>query len=115
MRQRGGGHGLGGLFTIFARSLLPIIKSQVRKIAPKIAPKLTTAGVGLISDLVRKKNLKQAVKKRGIELISDSINTATSPANLQSLKRKRKGRVKRQPNVNRKKVRTIKRNKDIFD
>jgi len=109
LRQQG--EGLGGLFDIFSRGLLPLLKRTavplIKSQAKRLAPKLAKTGVGLLSDIARKKNLKQAVKSRGAQLIRDSINMAAAPRRPQS--------VKRQLNSRRPKVTAKKRKKDIFD
>ena len=79
MRQRGGG-GLGDIFRVFGRTILPTLfragKSFVKKKAATLAPKAINAGVGLVQDVMSKKSFKQAIQQRGKRLISDAINMA---------------------------------------
>ena len=87
MRQRGGSlpsgyinalerHGLGGVYRMLTRHLVPaikrVVKPYLKKQAKKAIPNIAKAGIGLVSDLQNKKlSFKQAVKARGKRLASD--------------------------------------------
>lgn len=116
MRQAGGG--LGDIFGVLTRQILPslaraavpIAKSQAKKLAPKIL----SSGVGLMSDLANKRNLKQALKSRGKRLVSDVINQATAnkrhkPSGRRTSKshKKRARKPKKKKNTRRGKRRDI--------
>ena len=110
-RQAGGG--LGGIFKVLARSLIPAIartakpflKSQAKKALPHIA----RAGLGLVGDLSSKKNFKQAIKARSKRLagdvIMDTLNSSIPPAKRQRRARSRNVNIlkRRQPQNRRKK------------
>ena len=103
MRQQGGG--LGSIFSVLNRTVIPaiakvatpFIKNQARKMALKLA----RAGIGGMSDLAAKRSLKQTLKARGKRLISDVINQSAPPRTRQSRRGRRvvrttKKRPKRQ-------------------
>ena len=101
-RQQGGAlGGLGGVFRVLSRTILPAIAKTARpflqKQAKRALPKLAEAGIGLVSDLSRKKNFKQAVKARGKRLASDVmgdvLNDATKPVKRQRRLRHQPGRT----------------------
>ena len=96
---RQSGRGLGGMFRILGRVLVPILKRQAssfaRKHVRRLGPKVLRAGVGMINDITsRKRNFKQAAKARGAQLVQDAINTQKPKRQRQSKKNPRK--VKRQ-------------------
>jgi len=101
-RQTGGG--LGGIFKILTRSILPAIFKTARPFiqsqAKKALPKLAKAGLGLVSDLQNKKNFKQALKSRGKrlagEMLGSVLNGGPPP-------------TKRHKNSNRRRVNTSQR------
>ena len=75
-RQKGGG--LGGIFNILSRTLVPTLKSAagglIKNQAKRLGPKLMNAGLGVLSDIQNKKNFKSAVKARGKRLLSEALN-----------------------------------------
>ena len=98
--QRQAGGGLGGIFRILTRTILPAIAKTARpfiqKQARKALPKLAEAGIGLVSDLQRKRNFKQAVKARGKRLASDVMGNVLNDATKPTKRQKRARRQTRQ-------------------
>ena len=113
-RQQGGG--IGDIFSVLARTIIPaiartaapIIKNQARKLAPRALK----AGVGLMSDLASKRNLKQALKTRGKRLISEAINQGPPAKRRQTNSNSRPKRSNALPK--RKNNKRGARRKDIF-
>ena len=100
LRQQTGRGMLGNVLGLFGRSLVPILKKEARKIAPK----LLKTGVGVLSDVAtRKRSFKEAARSRGKTLIGEVIKPPT---------RKRKRQSVTGP---RKKQKLARRQKDIFD
>ena len=91
LRQRGGG--LGDIFKILARTIVPTVlragKSFIKQKAATLAPKALNAGVGLVKDVMGKTTFKQAVQRRGKRLLSDAINIATDSRKRQKTTRAR--------------------------
>ena len=116
LRQRGGG-GLGGIFRVLARTILPSVlhigKKFIRRKAASLAPKAIDAGIGIAQDMLAKKTFKQAVQQRGKRLISDAINISTANTKRQKTIRPRTGNKSRARVQKRKKKNP--RNRDIFD
>ena len=87
MRQSGGG--LGNIFGALARTLVPAISRVavpfIKSQAKRLGPKLLRTGVGLMHDVAKSRNLKQAVKKRGKRLLA-SLPPRRRPA---AVKRRR--------------------------
>ena len=115
LRQRGGG--LGGIFRVLARTILPSVlhigKKFIRRKAASLAPKAIDAGIGIAQDMLAKKTFKQAVQQRGKRLISDAINISTANTKRQKTIRPRTGNKSRARVQKRKKKNP--RNRDIFD
>ena len=118
IRQRGAG--LGDVFRVLARTVVPHVmrlgKNFVRQKATTLGPKALKAGVGVVKDVIGKRTLKQAIRQRGKRLLSEAINSVVEPNKRQKTARPRaskkssgatktKGRRKRPPP----------RNRDIFD
>ena len=95
-RQQGGG--LGGIFSVLSRSVIPMVAKSAGRLfksqAKKLAPKLLNAGVGLLTDLSHKKNFKEAVKSRGKRLISEAINQGPATKKRQSTPNRGRGKTR---------------------
>ena len=118
-RQYGGG-GLGGVFKILTRTIFPAImkssKTFLKKQAIKNIPHIANAGIGLVSDINKKRNFKQAVKARGKRLASDVIGGVLSsvpPAKRQKRINRRAVNTSQKKN-SRNKHNKPKRTRDIF-
>ena len=89
LRQRGGRLGLGDVFSMFQRHIFPRVldagKKFVERKATQLAPKIISTGLGVMSDLASKKNLKQSLKERGKTLIADALNSQDPPRKRQKL------------------------------
>ena len=123
LRQRGGG--LGDIFKILARTIVPTVlragKSFVKRKVATLGPKALKAGVGVVKDVMGKTTFKQAVRQRGKRLISDAINIASESQKRQKTARARTvkkstravgtGRLARK----RPRKKPLPRNPDIFD
>ena len=127
LRQTGGRGitGLGDVFHAFSRVLLPgvinLYKNRSNKTywrekaiqkAPSLLQNAVKLGVGIVSDISKKKSLKQSLKERGQKLMTDALNIDTTS--------KKSHKAKRTRAVNRsrpfkKKIRSKKRPLDIFD
>lgn len=125
LRQSGGRPGLGDVFHAFSRVLLPgvinLYKNRSNKTywrekaiqkAPSLLQNAVKLGVGIVSDISKKKSLKQSLKERGQKLMTDALNIDTTS--------KKSHKAKRTRAVNRsrpfkKKIRSKKRPLDIFD
>ena len=119
-RQAGGG--LGGIFRILTRTLIPAIARSARPFiknqARRALPSLAKAGLGLVSDIKGKRNFKQAVRARGKRLASDvianAINQGTPPTKRQKRpnQQTRRSSPGRAPRRQKKKTKKIPR--DVF-
>ena len=109
-RQRGGG--LGSLISSLARYVIPTIGRTAGAIIRRQGPKLAKAGLGVMSDIASKRNLKQTLKNRGTRLVSEIIKDATSRNSSHLKVRKGAGRVKKKRALPRKNKKIRKR--DIF-
>ena len=120
-RQQGGG--VGSLLSSLTRYIIPhvgraagsLIRSQA---ARKMAPKLASAGVGIMKDLATKQSLKQTLKRRGAQLMTDVIKGTDFKKIPHSGPRKRTRKTrKKSGRVNRPRARNNnrKRRNDIFD
>lgn len=92
-RQSGGG--LGNIFSILGRVALPFLKQTavplLKRQVKRLGPKVLKAGVGILSDVATKKrNLKQAARVRGAQLVKESINSTQNKRKRQSKGRPRK-------------------------
>ena len=107
IRQKGSG--LGGVFSALGRHIIPLLKNTalplLKSQAKRLAPTLAKSGIGLVSDIVKKKNLKSALKARG-----KNLGRALG-RNLMTIKRPIKPR-KRQSKIKRRKG--VKRRRSIF-
>ena len=133
--RQSGGRGLGDAFHAFSRVLLPGMISMYRNRSnknfwrdkaiqkgPSILKNAVKLGVGVVSDIARKKTLKQSLKERGQRLIADALNINTRPKKSHKAKRPRAGNRSRAAKsrtakipVKRKKIRSKKRPPDMFD
>ena len=116
VRQKGGGltDGLGRVFGGLARHMfVPMIKKLIRNKANQLKTNTLKAGIGLMSDVARHKNFKQAVQSRGKRLLADVLNSpaptrkrqkVNNPRPVRNTSRRSRGRKTRQP-----------RRSDIFD
>ena len=100
LRQTGGGSkGLGDIFHAFSRVLIPgmvnLYKNRSNKDywrtkaiqqGPSILKNAVKLGVGVVSDIAKKKTLKQSLKDRGKRMISDALNIDTPPPKRQKTK-----------------------------
>ena len=117
-RQRGGGlaDGLGGIFRILGRNLLPLIaksaKPFIKRQAQKALPSLARAGLGLVKDLQGKTTFKQAVKQRGKRLANDVISGVLNSDTPPVKRHKTNGR--RRVNTAQKKLKKRKISRDVF-
>ena len=66
------GFGLGGLFKSLARAVMPMVKSGVKALGKSA---LTTEA-NVLKDVASGKDLKQAIKARGKEALSDAKDKA---------------------------------------
>ena len=66
------GFGLGGLFRSLARAVMPMVKSG----AKALGKSALNAGANLLMDVSLGKDLKQAIKTRGKEAVSDARDKA---------------------------------------
>ena len=119
LRQRGGG--LGDVFRIFARTIVPNVlrlgKNFVKQKATTLAPKALKAGVGVVKDMMGKTSFKKAIQQRGKRLLSEAINMTSEPPKRQKTTRGRTvKKVSRAQGKRRKKPpKKSQRNPDIFD
>ena len=67
--QRQRGH---GLFGTLAQYGIPILK----KVGKAIAPHLLKTGKGLLTDALLNRDMKGSVKKRGLDLVKDVVDSA---------------------------------------
>ena len=75
-RHRLEGGGLGGVFNVLNRTLVPLIKPIIKEKTKRLAPKLLKTGIGLMKDVtLRKRNFKQAIKARGKKLLAEVLNS----------------------------------------
>jgi len=90
------GAGLGAIFSVLGRQLLPALAKTavpfIRNSAKQALPQLAKAGIGLISDMGKnpKRNFKQALKSRSKRLLSDVINQAVLSRKRQKSKNPRR-------------------------
>ena len=123
--RQSGGKGLGDLFHAFSRVLLPGVinlyqnrsnrtywKEKAIQKAPSLLQNAVKLGVGVVSDVAKKKSLKQSLKERGQKLITDALNI--NPSSKKSHNAKRTRAVNRSRPF-KKKNRSKKRPPDIFD
>ena len=88
LRQKGGGftEGLGRVFGGLARH---IFVNGMKKIAQnkvnQVRQKTFKAGIGLMSDMAKRKNFKQALKSRGKRLLTDVLNSPAPAKKRQKL------------------------------
>lgn len=85
------GYGLGNIFSSIAKSFLPLVKSGARAIGKQVL----RSGVGLASDVLQGKNIKQAAVERakvaGVNLLQSAKRKATNrKPSVRVLKKKRR-------------------------
>ena len=113
LRQQTGRGILGNMMGLFSRTLVPMLKTEAKKLGPKILK----TGVGVLSDIsTRKRTFKQAAQKRGKALINEMINTPSPKRPRQS----KTGSKRKKSPLKAKKRKTVskkqqQREKDIFD
>jgi len=66
------GFGLGGLFKSLARAVMPMVKSG----AKALGRSALNTGTSVLKDVVSGKDLKQAIKARGKEALTDAKDKA---------------------------------------
>ena len=84
-----------------------MIKSQARRLAPA----LTKSGLGLVSDIVKKKNLKSALKNRGKSLgrvLSKNLIASSTKAIKGS------GKVKKRQSSTKRRLKRVKRRSVLY-
>ena len=97
-RQRG--HGIGNIFGVLSRiampllrrTILPALKRKGARAAMKYIPKVVDAGVGLMSDIGRKRPIGRAIRARANQVFGDddgSINAKRPTKRRQSRVRPR--------------------------
>ena len=90
LRQSGGS--IGGLFGALARTVIPTLKNMALKQAKELGPSVLRQGMGLMSDVAMKRNLKTSVKRRGKRLVASALRNSAN-----RLAGKRKGAPKKKP------------------
>ena len=63
--------GTAGLFRSLFRFAMPLVKSVGKKIVRSVGRKALKQTVGLASDALRGKNMKQAIKRRMVNTLAD--------------------------------------------
>ena len=95
------GFGLGGLFKSLARAVMPMVKSG----AKALGKSALTTGANVLKDVASDKDLKQAIKTRGKEAVSEAKDKAIN--RLQTFAQTGSGkRTKKRPTSQTKKRRT---------
>ena len=95
------GFGLGGLFKSLARAVMPMVKSG----AKALGKSALTTGANVLKDVASGKDLKQAIKTRGKEAVSEAKDKAIN--RLQTFAQTGSGkRTKKRPISQTKKRRT---------
>ena len=120
LRQKGGGmtEGLRRIFGGLTRHMfVPMLKKMVRHKADQLKQNALKAGVGLMSDVAKRKNFKQALQSRGKRLLSDVLNTSAAPRKRQKQTSSRpvKNSSSRRGRGRPRKKTKQPRNPDIFD
>lgn len=95
------GYGLGGLFKGLARSFAPVLKRGLITMGKKALK----TGVEVLGDVAQGRNLKEALKNRTMQTVTESINDVRSKI---PVSRKRTITKRRSQNVKRQK-------RDIFN
>ena len=116
LRQSGGS--IGGLFGALARTVIPALKNMALKQAKELGPSVLRQGMGLMSDVAMKRNLKTSVKRRGKRLVASALrNSANRLAGKRAPKKKKKraaSKTTRRSGVSRRGSKT-RRRADVFD
>jgi hypothetical protein len=92
------GYGIGGIISGLFRSAIPLLKPLAKKVAKATGKELLRGGTKIFSDVMEGKNLKSAIKSRGLEGISNLAEKAfrnRSGASSRGRKRKATSQKKR--------------------
>lgn len=88
------GYGIGNVFGSLMKVAVPVLQSSVKSLGKRLARQGVKTGVGLATDALRGKNMKQAAKDRMTQAAVDVL-TSINRDGKRARARKRKRPVKR--------------------
>ena len=107
------GHGLGGIFGRLFRAAIPVFKNTVSPLikrgAKAVAREALTTGVGVASDLLDGGNLQESIERRGQSAAKRLMQKGTAKMNVML------DQSPRRISPARKRIKTIKGRKDIYN
>ena len=116
------GHGIGNILSSAFRTMIPVLKVAGKVVGKNVAKQGLHTGVGILSDVLRGQNLKQATKRRlregGSQLIKKakaSLFSQTPPPSLSHPSTQKRIKRRKTSKRNQSRARTsIKKHRDIF-
>ena len=93
--------GTGGLFRSLFRFAMPLVKTVGQKLARSVGQKALEHGVGLASDALKGKNMKQAIKRRLAQTVGEIKKSKPTPVPVirrKNIKQNRRSRPQRRKN-----------------